>query len=122
MTTNTITPSADVIFANSPSLYKGSGTIYDVDVAVNSSDLLLETHIALRSIRVATAGNVDLDVFTLSVNRDLTKTSETFSAINGVIRFIDVCATCLDQTNASDVSINANQLFGDVYVTKSDGI
>jgi len=120
--TTTVLQNSDVIFANSASLYKGSGTLYDVDVSVASSDLTLETNMAPRSMEVSTTGTFDIDTYTLSVNRDLTKTAGTLTAINGDIEFIDACGGCLDQTNTTDVSVNANQVFGDVLVNKSSGI
>ncbi len=122
ISTTTVLQNADVIFANSPSLYKGSGTLYDVDVSVSSSDFTLEANMWPRSMIISTTGTFDIDVYTLSLNRNLSKSAGTFTAINGEIEFIDACATCLDQTNTSDVSINTNQVFGNVLVNKSAGI
>lgn len=119
---NTTLNSADVIFANSASIYRGSGTMYDVDVGVTSSDLTLETNMIARSLIIATTGTVDIGTNILFINKNLTKTSGTFTAINGIIYFLDACGTCLDQTNTADVSINANQIFGDVFVKKTPGI
>jgi PKD repeat protein len=120
-TTTTLQP-PDVIFANTPSIYKGSGTLYDVDVSVASSDLTLETNMWPRSMDISTTGTFDMDVYTLSVNRNLSKSAGTFTAINGEIEFIDACGGCLDQANTSDVSLDANQVFGNVLVNKSPGI
>ena len=122
ITTTTVAQAPDVIFANTPSIYKGSGTLYDVDVSVGTSDLTLETDMRPRSIDISTIGTFDMDVYTLSVNRNLTKSNGTFTAINGTLEFIDACGACLDQANTTDVSINANQVFGDVLVNKTPGI
>ena len=120
--TTTIIQTADVIFANNSSIYKGSGTLNDVDVSVASSDLTLETNMAPRSMDISTTGTFDMDTYTLSVNRNLSKSAGTFTAINGEIEFIDACGGCLDQTNTTDVSINTNQIFGNVLVNKTPGI
>lgn len=122
ITTTTVNPFADVIFANSASVYKGTGTLFDVDVSTTSSDLTLETNLSARSFTIATAGTVDLDAFELSVNRDLSKTNGTFNAVNGTINFVNACGGCLDQTNTTDVSLDANQTFGDMNVIKTAGI
>ncbi len=122
ITTTTVNPAADVLFVTSPSIYKGSGTLYDTDVSLSSSDLTLETDMTPRSASISGAGTFNMDVYTLSVNRDLSKSAGTLTAVNGTVAFIDACGSCLDQTNTSDVSINANQLFGDVLVNKSPGI
>jgi hypothetical protein len=122
ITTTTTNANADVIFANTASVYKGSGTLYDTDVSVASSDLTLETNMWPRSMTVATTGTFDIDVYTLSVNRNLSKSSGLFTAVNGEVHFIDACGACLDQANTSDVSIDANQIFGNVLVNKTTGI
>lgn len=122
ITSTTVNPSGDVVFANTASIYKGTGTLYDVDVAVPSSDLTLETNMWPRSFNMSTAGTVDMDVYTLSVNRDFTKSAGTLLAVNGTVAFIDACGACLDQTNTTDVSINSNQIFGDMLVNKTTGI
>lgn len=119
--TTTVVQNPDVIFANSASVYKGSGTLNDVDVSVASSDLTLETDMRPRSMAISTIGTFNLATYILSVNRNLSKTAGTFTAINGEVEFIDACGGCLDQTNTSDVSINANQVFGNVLVNKSSG-
>jgi PKD repeat protein len=122
ITSNTMGNTADVIFATSPSKYKGSGTMYDVDVGVTSSNLTLETNMIARSLTISTPGTVDIGSNRLMLNKNLTKTAGTFTAVNGVIFFVDACGTCLDQTNTADVSINANQIFGNVFVNKTTGI
>ncbi len=122
ITTTTVLPNNDVIFANTPSIYKGNGTLYDVDVAVTSSDLTLETNMAPRSFSMSTTGIFDLASFILSLNRDFTKTNGTLNALNGEIHFLDACPTCLDQANTSDVFINANQIFGNLLVNKPSGL
>ncbi|MDX2359429.1 MAG: T9SS type A sorting domain-containing protein [Crocinitomicaceae bacterium] len=122
ITTTTTVANADVIFANTISVYKGSGTLFDVDVSVTSSDLTLETNMWPRSMTISTSGTFDLATYVLSVNRDLSKSAGTFIAINGEVHFVNACGGCLDQTNTSDVTINANQVFGNVLVNKSTGI
>lgn len=122
ITTTTTNSSGDLIFANTPSLYKGSGTLFDVDVSVTSSDLTLENNIWARSFSISTSGTVNIDVNTLSVNRNFTKTAGTYTSTNGVTAFINACVGCIDQTNTSDVSINANQVFGNILVNKSSTI
>ena len=122
ITSNTVTNSADVIFANSPSKYRGSGTMYDVDVGITSSNLTLETDMIARSMIISTVGTVDISTYKLVLNKNLTKTAGTFTPINGNIQFINACGACLDQTNTADVSINANQVFGNVLVNKTAAI
>lgn len=122
ITTDNTNAAADVIFANTPSTYRGSGTMYDVDVAVNSSNFLLENALNTRSFRIATAGTVDLATFRLSINKNLTKTAGTFIAANGEIHFIDACAACVDATSDANVTMNANQAFGNVLVNKPNGV
>ncbi len=119
---NTTLNSADVIFANSPSIYRGSGTMYDVDVSVVSSNLTLETNMIARSLIIATTGTVNIGTNSLTINKNMTKTAGTFTAVNGTIYFVDACGTCLDQSNTANVSINANQIFGNVFVNKTAGI
>lgn len=118
ITTTTVNQAADMIFANIASTYKGGGTLHDVDVSTTSGDLTLLTDMAPRSFDISTTGTVDIDVYTLKVNRNLSKSAGTFIAVNGMIQFVDACGGCLDQTNTSDVTINANQLFGDIKVNK----
>jgi len=122
MTTDNVNTGADVIFANAVSKYRGGGTMYDVDVAVTSSDLTLENDISTRSLTIATAGTVDLATYNLRINKNLTKTAGTFIAVNGQIRLITACGTCVDGTSNADISMNANQAFGNVYVNKPAGV
>ena len=122
VTTTTVLSNSDVIFVNTPSIYKGSGTLYDVDMGVSSSDLTLETNMSPRSFSMSTPGTVDIATYTLSLNKNFTKTNGTFNAINGEIHFIDACPTCLDQTNTADVAINSNQLFGNILVNKTNNV
>ncbi len=122
VTTDNTNAGADVIFANAASTYRGAGTMYDVDVDVQSSDFTLENDITPRSFTISTTGTVDLATFILSINKNLTKTAGTFTAVNGEIHFIDACGTCVDATSNADVSMNANQAFGNVRVNKTDGV
>lgn len=122
ITTTTTVNTADVIFANSSSIYRGSGTMYDVDVSVTSSDLTLESNLIARSLNIATTGTVDLATLELSINKNLTKTSGTFIAVNGVINFIDACGSCVDATSNADVTLNNNQTFGNIFVNKTTGV
>jgi PKD repeat protein len=122
ITTTTTTNAGDVIFANSTSIYRGSGTMYDVDISVTSSDLTLETNLIARSLNISTTGTVDLATLELSINKNLTKTAGTFIATNGVINFIDACGTCVDVTSNAEVSMDANQSFGNVHVNKTAGV
>ncbi len=120
--TTTVNPAGDVVFVTGPSIYKGSGTLNDVDVSVSSSDLTLETDMSSRSMNIATTGTFSIATYRLSVNRNLSKSSGIFTAVGGTTQFIVACGTCLDQTNITDVSMNVNQVFGDVFVNKTTGI
>lgn len=122
VTTTTTNPAADVIFANVPSKYRGGGTMYDVDVAVTSSNLTLENSLNTRSLIVSTTGTVDISTHTLSINKNLTKTSGTLNVSNGTLRFIRACVSCVDLTSNADVTLNANQTFGNVFVAKPNGV
>ncbi|MCP4441870.1 MAG: T9SS type A sorting domain-containing protein [Aureispira sp.] len=122
VTTDNVDAGADVIFANTASIYKGKGTMYDVDVAVTSSDLTLENNITPRSFIIATPGTVDLATYTLSINKNLTKTAGTFNPFNGEIHFIDACGTCVDMTSTADIDFNTDQTFGNVLVNKTNGV
>jgi PKD repeat protein len=122
ITSNTTSAAADVIFTTNSSTYRGSGTMYDVDVAVTSSNLILESNMIARSLSISTTGTVNLGTFTLAINKNLTKTAGTFTAVNGEIHFITACGTCVDNTSNADVSLNANQDFGNILVQKPAGI
>jgi PKD repeat protein len=122
MTTDNVDPNGDVVFANAASIYKGNGTLYDVDVEVTSSDLSLENDMTPRSLIVSTTGTVDLATHRLSINKNLTKTAGTFIAANGEIYLIDACGTCVDATSNASLSFNANQDFGNVYLNKTAGV
>ncbi len=122
VTTTTTVNTGDVIFVNSASVYRGAGTMYDVDVSVTSSDLTLETDLITRSLNIATTGTVDLATLELSINKDLTKSAGTFIPTNGVINFIDACGTCVDATSNATVTLNVNQAFGNVFVNKTAGV
>ncbi len=123
ITSTTTTNTGDVIFANVASIYRGSGTMYDIDVAVTSSDLTLETNLIARSLIISTTGTVDLATFQLSINKNLTKTAGTFTAVNGTINLIDPgCGACVDATSNANISMNAAQAFGNVFVNKTAGV
>ena len=122
VTTDNVNPAADVVFANAASIYKGKGTMFDVDVAVASSDLTLENNLTTRSLLINTTGTVNLAGFVLAINKNLTKTDGIFTTVNGEIHFIDACGTCVDLTSNADVSLNANQSFGNVFVSKPTGV
>jgi Secretion system C-terminal sorting domain/PKD domain len=122
VTTTTTVNTGDVIFSNSASIYRGAGTMYDVDVSVTSSNLTLETDLIARSLNIATTGTVDLATLELSINKNLTKSAGTFIPTNGVINFVDACGSCVDATSNALVTLNVNQAFGNVFVNKTAGV
>jgi PKD repeat protein len=122
ITSNTTSSAADVIFTTNSSTYRGSGTMYDVDVSVSSSNLTLESNLTARSLNISTTGTVNLSTFTLAINKNLTKTAGTLTAVNGEIHFNTACASCVDNTSNADITLNAAQSFGNIRVTKPAGI
>lgn len=122
MTTDNVDPNGDIVFANAASLYRGSGSLHDVDIEVASSDLTLENNMAPRSFIISTTGMVDLATHTLSINKNLTKTAGIFITTNGEIYLADACGTCVDATSNANLSFDVDQDFGNVYLKKTAGV